>query len=367
MPDGADAARYHRLQLALGALGLAVGAIYLILVLASGAAVRMTQAFDGWPWWAQVATVAGVLAAAHRVLVTPLSWIRGWWLPRRYGLLHQPWSRWLADQAKAGALAGLFGIAVLEIVYALLRLMPSWWWLAAAIVLAAASLLLAVILPVWIVPLFYRLTPLADDELRARLLALATRVVVPAVGVWIVDQSRKSRTANAAVVGLGRTRRIVLFDTMLNFAPREIETVLAHELGHHVHHDMWRGLALQSLLTLLGLAGAHVMLSVGVGTWGLRGMDDPAGLPWLALVVSAVGLVTLPLANGYSRRLEQRADDFALRVTRDPAAFADAMERLAGLNLAERRPHPLKEWLLYSHPAIDRRIARARMLSERAS
>jgi STE24 endopeptidase len=147
---------------------------------------------------------------------------------------------------------------------------------------------------------------------------------------------------------------------MLTFAPREIEAVLAHELGHHVHRDMWRGLAAQGALTLVSFAAASIALMAGVGRLGLRDVADPAGLPWLALVVGAVGFVAVPLGNAYSRWIERRADDFALRLTRDPESFIGAMERLAGLNLAERRPHRLKELVLYSHPAIDRRIERAR-------
>jgi STE24 endopeptidase len=360
MADDAAAARYHRLQFRLGALGFALGVAYIAAVLLTGAAATLARATSAWPWWGQVALVAAALGAGHRALVAPLAWVRGWWLPRRYALLHQPLPAWLGDQAKAAALAALLALAGVEVVYALLRVTPQWWWLASAMVFLAVYLALAVVLPVWIVPLFYRLTPLADERLRARLLALAARVGAPAIGVWVADQSRKSRTANAAVLGLGRTRRILLFDTMLGFAPREVEAVLAHELGHHVHRDMWRGLAVQAVLTVVGFAVARVALEAGVRWWGLPDVADPAGLPWLAVVFGAVGLVALPLANGYSRWIERRADDFALRVTGDPDGFVDAMERLAGLNLAERRPHRFKEFFLYSHPAIDRRIARAR-------
>ena len=358
-----DRARdYHRTQFVLGALAFALGVAYLAVVLVSGAADTIARAAGAWPWWMQVALVAAALGAAHRALVAPLTWLRGWWLPRRYGLLHQSLGAWLADQAKAVALSTLLGLGGVVVVYALLRAMPEWWWLAASVVFLAVYVALAVVLPVWIIPLFYRLTPLGDEALRTRLLALASRVGAPAIGVWVADQSRKSRTANAAVVGLGRTRRILLFDTMLEFAPREIEAVLAHELGHHVHHDIWRGLAAQSVLTLMSFAVAAFALRAGVGWWGLRDIADPAGLPWLALVLGAVGLVALPLGNGYSRWIERRADDFALRVTADPDGFVGAMERLAALNLAERRPHRLKELFLYSHPSIDRRIARAREL-----
>jgi len=360
MAGDATATRYHRIQFRLGLVSFVLGVGYIVAVLATGGAASLAGAVDEWPWWAQVALIAAALGIAHRVLLAPLAWLRGWWLPRRYGLLHQSLGAWLGDQAKALALSALLGLAGVEVVYALLRATPQWWWLFAWVAALALYVLLAVVLPVWIVPLFYRLTPLADETLRARLLALATRVGAPAIGVWVADQSRKSRTANAAVVGLGRTRRILLFDTMLGFAPREVEAVLAHELGHHVHHDLWRGLAAQGVLTLVSFVVAAIALSAGVGWWGLRDLSDPAGLPWLAIVIGAVGLAAVPLGNAYSRWIERRADEFALRVTDDPQGFIGAMERLAGLNLAERRPHRVKELLLYSHPAIDRRIARAR-------
>jgi Zn-dependent protease with chaperone function len=220
---------------------------------------------------------------------------------------------------------------------------------------------LAALFPILIVPLFYRLTPLANPELTDTLLALARRAGVGVVGVWVVDESRKSRTANAAVVGLGRTRRIILYDTLAtSFRREEVETVVAHELGHHVHGDLRRGLLVQGALTLLTFWLAGRFMDAGVGFWGLTGPADPAGLPWLALVLLGIGVLQLPLSNGFSRWIERQADDFALTLTGNPAAFIGAMERLGELNLAERRPHRLKELLLYSHPALDRRIARAR-------
>src|SRR2546426_548546 len=260
-----DASRYHRLRLVLAAAGLALSIAYLVALLGTGAAhalARAAAAATGSAW-GQVAIVAGVLGAARAVLALPLGWTRGWWLPRRYGLLHQEVRGWLADRAKAALLSGALGLAAVEVVYALLRATPLWWlWAAAAFL--AANVALAFVFPVWIAPLFYRLTPLADAGLSERLLALARRAGVPAVGVWIADQSRKSRTANAAVVGLGRTRRIVLFDTLTaRFTPEEIESVLAHELGHHVHGDARRGLAVQGALMLASFWLADLLLRAG--------------------------------------------------------------------------------------------------------
>jgi len=357
----ADATRYHRLQFVLSLLGLGLSIAYLVtLILVGGGHWFARVAADIISArWGQVALVALAIGAGQTVLTLPLKLIRGYWLPRRYGLLHQPLRGWLADQLKAALIGGALGLAAVEIVYGLLALTPL-WWLAAAAVFILAQIAITAVLPIWIVPLFYKLSPLADRDLRNRLLALARRAGVAAIGVFVADQSRKSRTANAAVVGLGRTRRIILFDTLLaEFEPEEIESVLAHELGHHAHGDMRRGLLVNSVLTVVTLWLAARGLDLGVTLLGLAGPADPAGLPWLALVAMALGLVQLPLVNGFSRWIERQADDFALATTGNPRAFVGAMERLGGLNLAERRPNRLKEIFLFSHPALESRIARA--------
>jgi STE24 endopeptidase len=362
MSERGEAERYHGLQLWLGLGGFALRGVFLLAVLGSGAAVVLAEvgATLSDRWWAQVLVVAVGLGVAQALIALPLGWVRGFWLPRRFGLLHQPIGGWLADRAKAAALGGALGLAGVLVVYGLLRATP-WWWLVAAAVFFLVGVALAALFPVVIVPLFYRLTRLGDPALERRLLALAGRAGVAVLGVWVVDQSRKSRTANAAVVGLGRTRRIILFDTLATgFREEEVEAVLAHELAHHVHGDLRRGLVVQGALTLATFGLAAWLLDAGVGRWGITGPADPAGLPWLALVFMLLGAVQLPLANAFSRRLERQADDFGLALTGDPAAFVSAMERLGTLNLAERRPHRLKEILLYSHPALDRRIARAR-------
>ena len=359
-PDAA--ARYHRLQLYLGMAGFASSLAYLLLVLASGFSAQLTLIVSvvSDAWWVQVAVVAVVLGAGQMLVALPLRLVRGFWLPRRFGLLHQPFLGWLADGAKAAALGGALGLAGVLVVYGVLRVTP-WWWLIAAGVFFIVGIALAALFPVLIVPLFYRLTRLSDPALERRLLDLAARAGVAAIGVWVVDHSRKSRTANAAVVGLGRTRRIILFDTLATgFREEEVEAVLAHELGHHVHGDLRRGLVVQGALTLITFWLAARLLAAGAPYWNLEGPADPAGLPWLALVMTLLGVVQLPLANGFSRWIERQADDFALALTRDPGAFIGALERLGTLNLAERRPHRLKEILLHSHPALDRRISRAK-------
>lgn len=360
--EGARARVYHRRQLALSLLGLALSVTYLLVLIETRAATHLTEYLARWTtaWWLELGIVLLVLAGAYRLVTLPLHWLGGYWLPRRFGLLHQPFRRWLWDAVKAGLIGGMLGLLAVLIIYALLRVTP-WWWLWGAAIFLAGYALLALVAPIWLVPLFYRLTPLPDGLLLTRLLALARRVGVPVTGVFVVDQSRKSRTANAAVTGLGRTRRILLFDTLLEeFTPEEVEAVLAHELAHQLHGDIRRGLLVQGALTLITFWIADLALRWGVGWLGLDGPADIAGLPLFGLILMLVSLAALPVANGWSRRVEWQADRFALRTIPDPRAFIRSMERLATLNLAEREPHRLEELFLYSHPAIERRIAHAR-------
>ena len=352
---------YHRWQFRLSALGFAVTVAYLIAWLGTGGNVALRDALGAFTphWWLQVPLALLVLGIGHRLVTLPLSWVSGFLLPRRFGLLHQPFRLWLADVAKAGAIATLLGGVATLVVYALLRA-TAWWWLWGALLFLLGYALLALAAPMLLIPLFYRLTPLQDGDLRARLLRVAARAGVPVLGVWVTDQSRKSRTANAAVVGLGRTRRILLFDTLLSeLAADEIETVLAHELGHQVHGDIGRGLLVQAALTLGTFWIADHALRSGTRALGLEGLADPAGLPLFGLVLIAVGLFALPIANGWSRHVERQADDFALRLTGNAPAFIAAMEHLGALNLAEAEPHPIKELLFYSHPSIRRRVRSA--------
>jgi STE24 endopeptidase len=357
-----SATRYHRLQLLLAAIALLVGASWLLLLTLTGlarfVAEQGARVIDR-AWWT-VLVVSVATGAGHTLVTAPLAIVKGYVLPRRFDLLHQPFSAWVLDRLKAAALGGAIGLAVIEVIYVVIAATPHWWIVAGAFV-AAVSLLGAVVFPVWIVPLFYRLTPLADQTLAGRLETLARRAGVPVIGCWVVDQSRKSRTVNAAVAGLGRTRRVILFDTLLDtLGPGETEAVLAHELGHHARHDMWRGFVAHTILGFLTFWAADQILRATAPLVGLDGLADPSGVPWLALVLGLLGLVTMPIANTYSRAIERRADDFALRLTGDAGAFVGAMERLADLNLAERNPPRLEELFLFSHPSIGRRIARAR-------
>jgi STE24 endopeptidase len=241
----------------------------------------------------------------------------------------------------------------------LLRIAPQTWWLWTGLVLLFFSVVLANVAPILIFPIFYDFQPLEEEhqDLKQRLIKLAEKAGTEVKGVFKFDMSRRTKQANAALTGLGNTRRIILGDTLLEeFSDDEIETVLAHELGHHVNNDIPLGIAVQTVLTFGGLYLASLLLNWGIGYFGFQGVSDIAALPLFGLVMSLYGLVTMPLSNAYSRWRERMADRYALQATENGEAYASALVRLADQNLAEADPEAWVEFLLYSHPALQKRI-----------
>jgi STE24 endopeptidase len=359
-----QARKYASLQRRMMLVDLLLGACYLIAWLVLGWSAELKNALTDWTSneWLLVAAYAIIFGGGYVLLTLPLSFYEGYILPNRFGLSNLTLRGWMLDQAKAGLLGGVLGLLVLEVIYAILRSFPGAWWLLAAGFLLIFNTLLANLAPVLIFPIFYKFTPLQAEhaDLVARLMRLAKRARTQVRGVYVFDMSRRTKAANAALVGLGGTRRIILGDVLLNeFTPDEIETVIAHELGHHVHRDIPLGILFGTALTLVGLYLTSLGLLWGVSIFGFDGVADIAALPLLGIVFGLYGLVTLPLENAYSRWREVAADRYALQATGNGAAFASALKRLANLNLADADPDSWIELLLYSHPALSKRIAMA--------
>src|SRR5438034_6518537 len=297
------------------------------------------------------------LAVLNEIGGLPIAFYSGFVVERRYGLSTERFRGWLRDQTKAFAIGLLLASGGISLVYWLIRASPQWWWLAAGGAYALFAVGLANLAPVLLLPFFYRLKPLDRESLRARLLALAERAGARVLGAYEWGLADKTRKANAALAGLGSTRRILVSDTMLaEYSDEEIEVVLAHELAHHVHGDIWKGIAFESGLVLTGFYLAARVLAALSGWFGLQSVADPAGLPVLVLAAGAVSLVMMPVAHAISRAHERSADRFALTLTRNPDAFISAMKRLAAQNLAEEHPSRLVQVLFYSHPPVRERI-----------
>lgn len=294
------------------------------------------------------------------VVLIPIGYYSGYVLPRAFGLSRQSRREWSVDWAKGTLLSTLLGVLIGGVfLWSIDRFGANWWWVI-ALFLTAVGLLLVFATPYVLVPLFFKMRPLADQGTADRIRALVRRAGAEISDVCSLDFSRRTAEANAAVIGMGRSRRVVLADTLLaEFPPSEVDAVIAHEIGHHIHHDVQRLLLGNGLLIWLGLAIAGAFSPAALPILSLPSLSYVPGYPMVFAVAELFFVVISPLTNWWSRRLESAADRFALELTSDPAAFAGAMRRLANQNLVEIHPPRWAEVLLATHPALHRRIALA--------
>jgi STE24 endopeptidase len=358
------AKEYARIRRRLMLGDLALAGVYAIIWLATGWSIDLRNNLLSLTTneWLVVAGFVLVFGGIYFVIDLPLGYYSSFILPHRYDLSTQSLKGWVGDQVKGVLVGGVLGLVVIEIVFFVLRISPDLWWLWAGLILLFFNIILANLAPVLLMPLFFKFVPLEEEhaDLVARLINLTERAGTRVRGVYKFDMSRRTKAANAAIAGLGNTRRIILGDTLINeFTGDEIETILAHELGHQVHRDIPIGILVDSVITLGGLYLASLVLEWGMMVFGFESISDVAAMPLLALVIGVYGLVTMPLGNAYSRQRERRADEYALKVTGKGAAYASALTRLANQNLADADPEPWIEILLYSHPALNKRIAMA--------
>jgi len=297
----------------------------------------------------------------------PLAYLGGYVVEHRFGLSTQTRVGWLADQLKALGVMLALEVPLTGVAYAIIRRSPRWWWLILAALALPFTALLAQLWPVLIAPLFNRYQPLRDAALVERIRRLAEQRGVRVSAVLRMDMSRQTRKANAFFAGLGRTKRIALADTLLDeLTPDEIVVVVAHELGHQVHRDVWKLIGLSGLATLGGAwlldRIARPLIRRERERFGFASLADPASLPLLTLLGSVLGTLALPLMNRFSREVvEKGADRYALEQTRRPDAFISAMEKLGRMNLSDPSPSALVKAVLYSHPPIAERIRAARV------
>ena len=316
--------------------------------------------------WLLVALYIAIFGGVFAIINLPLGYYSGFVLPHRFDQSNQSLKDWVVDQLKGLAIGAPLGLLMLELLYLALRLTGDAWWLWVAGGLLLFNVLISNLAPVLIMPLFNKYVPLGDEhkELEGRLLNLAKRANTKVKGVFKFDMSKRTKAANAALTGLGNTRRIILGDTLINeFTLDEIETVLAHELGHHVHKDIPFLIAFGTLSTTLSLFIASLALNYAVSFFSFTSAADIAALPALMLILSAYGLLTSPLDNAISRWRENMADDYALQSTGKNEAFASAFTRLANQNLGEIDPEAWVVFMFYSHPPLGERIAKAKRLS----
>jgi STE24 endopeptidase len=362
------ATRYHRLKRQATVASVVWRVALLIGLLWSGLSLTLRSVAESIAPGPSSTIVLYVclLTLVHEIGGTPIACYSSYLLERRYGLSNQRFAVWARDQVKSHAIGLLLASAGAPILYGLIALSPQHWWLTAGLAFSALIVGLTQITPVLLLPIFYRLKPLERESLRSRLLALAERAGARVLGAYEWGLGDRTRKANAALAGLGSTRRILVSDTMLaEYSDEEIEVVLAHELAHHVHGDIWKGIVFESTLILAGVYLAARLLRTLATPIGLRDVADIAGLPLLLLAAGAVSLVMQPVAHAMSRAYERSADRFALDLTRNPEAFVSALRRLGAQNLAEEHPSRIVRWLFYSHPSLRERIDAAQTFGSR--
>jgi STE24 endopeptidase len=357
------ALRYYRSGNLLWGIGTMLSLLIPALLLFSGFSARLrTIAFTGRRRWLPSLMLYAVLFTVTAALLSlPLAYYEGFVRQHAYGLSNQSLEKWAGDWVKGVALSGLGLALVLWIPYLLLRRSPTRWWLYAGLAIIPIATFILVISPVWIDPLFNKFGPLEDRGLEKRILALAERAGIPGSRVYQVNKSVDTKTVNAYVAGLGGTKRIVLWDTILaKLTPDQIAFVVAHEMGHFVLHHI---LAVIIIATVLGTGSLYVVHRLA-GTliarfsrqFGFSRLSDPASLPLLVLLGSVVSFAATPLVLAFSRHQEREADRFALELTRDNYAAATTFVRLQHENLSVPRPGPLYMLWRGSHPSLGDRV-----------
>jgi len=364
-----QAKQYALIQRRLWLVEKVLTALYLLAWLFFGWSRALTgelKAFTSNDWLLILGFIIA-FAGINSVLNLPLEYYSGFVLPHHFDQSTQDFKSWILDQLKSLAISAPLGLLLLELVYLVLRITGSWWWLWTGAGMLVFTLLLSNLAPVLIMPLFNKFVPLGVEhaDLAERLMKLAERAHTKVRGVFKFDMSKRTKAANAALTGLGNTRRIVLGDTLINeFSTDEIETVLAHELGHLVNKDIPILIALGTLLTVGGLYLVSLVLNWTVGYFGFSSPADIAGLPAMGLVLGAFSLLTQPLGNAVSRWRERMADRYALQSTGKATAFANAIIRLANQNLGEVDPEKWVVFMFYEHPPLGERIKMAESWKE---
>ena len=300
---------------------------------------------------------SAAFAIISGVVSLPFSIYSGFILEHQYNLSNQNFGQWIWESAK-GVLVSIPILTPLAlIVYFFLLTFNTLWWLPVAGTLFIISIGLSRIAPIVILPLFYKLTPLDDTPLKEKIEALTASTKMIVEGIYSFNLSKTTKKANAAFTGIGKSKRILLGDTLMNnFSEEEIESVFAHELGHYSYGHIWKGITVGTLSIFLGLYLTSVAYSISLSWFGFSSITQLAALPLLTLWLGIYSLVTSPLGNILSRKHEYEADRYAVERTKNISAFISTMNKLAEMNLADRTPHPLIEFLFYSHPSIEKRI-----------
>lgn len=344
-------------------LGIQVGALIVLLTTGAGGWLRdfVSRMGGHRPYLSALLLSASVLVLLSAVSL-PVSLYSGYFHEHAYGMSAQRLPDWFLDYGKSLLVTVAVFVPVGLALWALIRRFPEVWWLPAWGGAGAGTLVLVFIAPILIDPIFHSFRPIQDRAFRERAVRLAERAGIRVQEVLEMDASRRTRHVNAYFTGLGRTKRIVIYDTLLRGStPEEAELILAHEMGHWRHDHIYKGIGLSLIGTLVVLLVAHraVAWAVAGERFGLSGGDDPLALVLVLLLVTALNFLSLPIQNAVSRSFEREADVASLTLTDRPDAFVEAEKKLAAANLDDVEPWWGTYYLFYTHPSTLERIGMA--------
>jgi len=353
------AKQYATSKIRLMVLQLLLTAVFLILILFSGTSSLLKGLVASWSgnFYLQVGLYLAIFGGIYYLLFIWLDFYGDFLLEHKFGLSNQTVTDWLKKSIKKALLSLLLVLVAVEGLYLFLRHFPNHWWLLATAAWVLFAIVLGKIAPVLIIPLFYKCSPLANEELKGRLLVLCKNCGVGIERVFEIQLSKETQKANAAVAGLGKGRRILLSDTLLeNYCDDEIEAIFAHELGHIRLLHTWKILGVGTVISLAGFYLTFLLFKASVSLLGFAEIYDISAFPALSLILMIVGLVFMPVQNGYLRYLEKQADMFAGGHIQSKQSFISAIGKLGEQNLSDPSPGKLVEFLLYDHPSISKRV-----------
>jgi len=354
-----NAKKYNNIKLAIGIGEGIISFILMLLFVWLGYSLKLENFLSHYISNAYLLFISFlfVIGIVGSILSFPISYYTGFYLEHKYNLSNQTFWKWIWENFKGLLVSLAIGIPILLTFYYVLNTFYSLWWLPFAIIMFFISVVLSQIFPVLIFPIFYKVTPIEDETLKEKIKSLGQKAGINVENVYKFNMSKNTKKANAAFTGLGKTKRIILGDTLLsNYSIEEIETVIAHELGHYKKKHIVKNILIGTASSFLTLFIIAFLYQNSLSWFGFESIKQVAALPLLALWSMLIGIIQSPLGNILSRKFEYEADEYAVIETKNPLAFKNTLEKLTDQNLGDKDPHPFVEWFFYSHPSIKNRI-----------
>lgn len=355
-----DSKRYNNIKLAVGISEAFLTFLLLLIFVSTGLSTvlqNFLSSFISNKYFLFLVFTVSV-GVAGGIIFFPFSFYTGYLLEHKYNLSNQTFFKWIWENFKGLLVSAVIGIPLLLFFFYVLNRFGNLWWLPFAVILFIVSVILARIVPVLILPLFYKITPIDNEELKKRISSLAGEAGIKVENVYKFDMSKNTKKANAAFTGIGKSKRILLGDTLLNnYSDDEIETVIAHELGHYKKKHITKNIIIGTFFSFFILFLISFLYQNSLNWFGFTGITNIAALPLLSLWGMLIGIIQTPISNYLSRKYEYEADQYAVASTKKAGAFIGTLEKLTQQNLGDKDPHPLIEWFFYSHPSIKNRIS----------